>query len=124
MTQILKISSFILLLSTLAGCVVAIGNDGYDDGEDGWEHRQEKNLRYINGLDLGTSMNVVEADLGTPDFSDSFQRDGEVFNVIYYRTQHRESDGETSRDETTPLVFIGKSLVGWGELAIEQANNR
>ena len=121
MTQILKISSFLLLLSTLTGCVVAIGNDGHDNDENGWEHRQEKNLRYINGLDLGTAMNVVESDLGTPDFSDSFQRNGEVFNVIYYRTQHRESDGETSRTETTPLVFIGKSLVGWGELAIESA---
>ena len=123
MVHLIKLSGFLILLSTLTACVVSIGNDGYDDGEEEWKSRQEKNLRYINRLDLGTAMNVVEADLGTPDFSDSFQRNGEVFHVIYYRTQHEESDGKTSKEETTPLVFIEKSLVGWGELAIDKATN-
>jgi hypothetical protein len=121
--HLIKLGGFLILLFTLTSCVVAIGNDGFDDGEEGWKNRQDKNLRYINRLDLGTAMNVVEAELGAADFSDSFQRNGEVFHVIYYRTQHMDSDGKTSKDETTPLVFIEKSLVGWGELAIDKATN-
>ncbi|MEX2498222.1 MAG: DUF3192 domain-containing protein [Wenzhouxiangellaceae bacterium] len=26
-------------------------------------------------------------------------------------------DGETTRDETTPLVFANDELIGWGEMA-------
>lgn len=121
MTHILKLTTLFLLVVNLSGCVVAIGNDGWDEDEKNWENRQEKNLRYINRLDLGTTMASIESDLGEPDFSDSFQRNGEVFHIIYYRTRHIKSDGSTSRDETTPLVFIEKQLVGWGNLAIEKA---
>ncbi|MBL4682604.1 MAG: DUF3192 domain-containing protein [Pseudomonadales bacterium] len=121
MTHFLKLIALLILLTSLSACVVAIGNDGWDEDGQGWKSRQEKNMRYINRLDLGTSIALIESDLGTPDFSDSFQRNGEVFQVIYYRTHHKESDGNTSRDETTPLVFIDKVLVGWGALAIEKA---
>ena len=53
--------------------------------------------------------------LGTPADSEAFTRDGEEVRVLFYRTQHRHSDGETSRDETTPLVFRSGELVGWGQ---------
>jgi len=33
---------------------------------------------------------------------------------LFYRTRRTEADGETSRDETTPLVFKNNELVGWG----------
>ena len=123
MTQIIKLTGIMLLVTSLSGCVVAIGNDDWDHGEQDWQDRQERNFRYINRLDLGRSLTSVEAELGNPDFSDAFQRDGEVFHVIYYRTHHIDDDGKTTRDETTPLVFIDKQLVGWGELAIEKATN-
>ncbi|HBO12182.1 MAG TPA: hypothetical protein DD491_05290, partial [Halieaceae bacterium] len=53
--------------------------------------------------------------LGTPADSEAFTRDGEEFRVLFYRTRHRHSDGETSRDETTPVVFRNDELVGWGQ---------
>ena len=53
--------------------------------------------------------------LGAPHFSEAFTRDGEEFRVLFFRTRHRHSDGETSRDETTPLVFRNDTLIGWGD---------
>lgn len=40
---------------------------------------------------------------------------GRRHRVLFFRTQHRHSDGETSRDETTPLVFRNDTLIGWGD---------
>jgi hypothetical protein len=34
---------------------------------------------------------------------------------LFYRTQRKHSDGETTRDETTPLVFRDNRLIGWGD---------
>jgi hypothetical protein len=124
MVNLRKITTNLALLAllgtALSGCVVAIGNDGMDEDDD-WQQRQERNSRYIRQLDLGQSMNLIESELGTPDFNESFQRDGETFQILYYRTRQAKEDGKTSMDETTPLVFIDNSLVGWGETAIDKA---
>jgi hypothetical protein len=105
----------------MTGCVIAIGNDDWSDEGDEWEVRQAKNNRYIRRLDLGRSMNAIQADLGEPDFNESFQRNGETFQVLYYRTRRVHDDSVTTKDETTPFVFIDRELVGWGETAIENA---
>lgn len=105
----------------LTGCVVAIGNDDDWDDHDGWSKRQRENREAIADLELGLRRDVVMERLGTPDFSESFLRDGEEFVVLFYRTHRRHGDGETSRDETTPLVFVNDDLVGWGESAIDKA---
>lgn len=115
-----QIGSAVLLICSLSGCVIAIGGDGHH-AEEGWQQRQEANAAYIQDLYIGQSMISIESDLGEPDFSDSFQRDGDIFTVLYYRTQRFHKDGETSMDETTPLVFIDDELVGWGESAIDKA---
>lgn len=108
----------------LTGCVIAIDADEWDGGQNwspGWEQRQHDNLDYINALALGESVGNVRADLGAPDFSETFQRDGERFEVLFYRTHRFRNDGATSKDETTPLVFVAGQLVGWGDTAIEKA---
>lgn len=38
--------------------------------------------------------------------------------ILRYRTHHRHSDGETTRDETTPLVFVDGTLAAWGEASL------
>ena len=108
---------FVLLLS---GCVVAIGNDD-DDWDEGWSKRQRENREAIAELELGLRRDTVIQRLGAPDFSESFLRDGQEFAVLFYRTHRRRGDGETSRDETTPLVFVNDDLVGWGDSAIDYA---
>lgn len=120
MKDLVRITAALLLVTSLSGCVVAIGNDAWEDEKD-WEQRQERNDRYIRRLELGQSMTSIEADLGAADFDESFQRGGETFQVLYYRTEHRHDDGRTSKDESTPLVFIDRSLVGWGDSAIDNA---
>jgi len=104
----------------LTGCVVAIGNDGFTE-DDQWVQEQKRNDRYISGIQIGTNIDAVRADLGEAEFHDSFQRDGNVFEVLYYRTHHEHSDGKTTRDETTPIVFVEGQLVGHGPTAIEYA---
>ncbi|MEE4300850.1 MAG: DUF3192 domain-containing protein [Pseudomonadales bacterium] len=105
----------------LSGCVVAIGNGDDDDWDDGWSKRQRENREAIADLELGLRRDTVIDRLGTPDFSESFLREGREFVVLFYRTHRRHGDGETSRDETTPLVFVNDDLVGWGESAIAHA---
>lgn len=115
-----RLAAILLSSTALSGCVVAIGNDGFGDDEQ-WEETQKRNDRYIGGSVLGSSMTAVQADLGEPNYRESFQREGEIFDVLYYRTQHRHSDGQTTKDETTPMVFIDGKLVGYGASAIENA---
>ena len=115
-----RLAAILLSSATLSGCVVAIGNDAFQEDE-AWQQTQKRNDRYIESVLIGTSINAIRADLGEADFQDSFQRNGEVFEVLYYRTQHRHSDGKTTRDETTPLVFIEGALVGYGPTAVENA---
>lgn len=115
-----RLAALLLSSTVLSGCVVAIGNDGYDEDEQ-WEQSQKRNDRYITNVKLGASKTSIEADLGQPDYRDSFQRNGDTFEVLYYRTQHQHSDGKTTRDETTPLVFVDNLLVGYGPTAVENA---
>ena len=116
-----KITTSVLLALCLSGCVIAIGNDGgTNDGAD-WKARQDRNNRYVSQLELGTSMSVVRLDLGEPDFNESFQRNGDTYQVLYYRTQRIHDDGRTTMDETIPFVFIDMPLVGWGQTAIDKA---
>lgn len=104
----------------LTGCVIAIDGE-WDDDDEHWAERQKENREAIAGLELGLRRATVEARLGMPDFVDAFLRGGEEFEVLYYRTHRNHSDGETTRDETTPLVFVEGDLVGWGDSAVEFA---
>ena len=107
----------------LSGCVIAVDADGDDEGDwgDDWRDQQERNLDAIADLRVGLSRESVEAEMGRADIVEAFVRDGEEFVVLRYRTQRRHGDGETTRDETTPLVFVDGDLVGWGEDAVEFA---
>ncbi|TDJ39811.1 MAG: DUF3192 domain-containing protein [Gammaproteobacteria bacterium] len=121
MNRLIKLTGTLLLATSLSGCVIAIGNDAFDGEEDEWQQRQSRNVNYIQHLDLGRHIASIEADLGNADFVESFQRDGDDFRVLYYRTQRVHDDGKTTMDETTPLVFIDRELVGWGHSAIDKA---
>ena len=101
-----------LIALTASGCVFI---DGEHVASDDWRSEQKDNREAISDLSIGMSRDAVVDRLGTPADSEAFTRDGEEVRVLFYRTQHRHSDGETSRDETTPLVFRGDELVGWSQ---------
>jgi len=101
------------LVFSLNGCVIVAGDRDWDD--DSWQKQQTENRELISQLALNAERNSVIAKLGAPSFSDAFIKDGAEYRVLYYRTQHTQSDGETTKDGTTPLVFKNDQLIGWGE---------
>ena len=116
----MRIMTLVLLtsLSLLGGCVIAVNTP--EDGSH-WYNRQQHNKHAIEHMTLGRKRSSVEAQLGDPDFVDSFVRKGSKFTVLYYRTRRLHDDGKTTRDETTPLVFVNGQLVGWGPSAVDHA---
>lgn len=104
------------LLAALAvltsGCVYV---NGEHVGSGDWRDDQRRNQAAISELEIGMERAAVVARLGPPSDSEAFTRNGEDLRVLFYGTQRRHSDGETSRDETTPLVFENDRLIGWGQ---------
>ncbi len=98
---------------SLTGCIIVNDENGWN--RDSWEHDQENNREAIAMLDIGMQREEVLDRLSAPEFSESYSHNGEQIRVLFFRTQHRHSDGETSRDETTPLVFRNDTLIGWGQ---------
>jgi hypothetical protein len=106
-----------VLTASLSGCVVAIDGKTSQQSESGWKSSQANNLKHINQLQLGVASDEIRTLLGTPDFSELFEKDGEQVLVLFYRTHHVKSDGLTTKDECTPLVFKNNQLTGWGDKA-------
>ncbi|RUO79504.1 DUF3192 domain-containing protein [Pseudidiomarina taiwanensis] len=80
-----------------------------------WQERETFNLKQIGRFDLGTSKSEVIQLLGSPDFSEAKSTaDGDNVLVLFYRTHHVKSDGITTRDECTPLLFQNDRLIAWG----------
>ena len=115
----------VLAVLALSGCYISVRDDTPQDGwvedSDDWQRRQRRNQEAIAYLELGRSVDSVTVELGTPDLTESFVRDGRAYRVLFYRTRLVREDGRTTRDETMPLVFVDDELVGWGESAIEHA---
>lgn len=111
MKFLFKLTTLTLLLASLGGCISINGEHSWDGD---WENKQQVNRKYISELSLGTERSVVLMHLDTPSFSEAFVQDGEEYNVLFYRTHHVSSDGDTAKEETTPLVFKNDKLMGWG----------
>ena len=60
--------------------------------------------------------------MGLADFNEFHQKDQDRFQVLYYRTQRKNGDGVTTKDECTPLVLKNGLLVGWGDTAYGMLN--
>jgi hypothetical protein len=110
--HVMRLGLVALLSIAATGCVYVNGeNVGIDD----WKKEQRVNREEISNLEIGMTRGAVVNRLGTPSDSEAFSHEGEEVRVLFYRTRHKNSDGETSRDETTPLVFKNDLLLGWGD---------
>jgi len=107
------------LAVTLSGCVVAVGGDHDFDDDSSWKKTQRYNQEQVNKLVLEMSAEDIRTLMGKPDFSESFNKDGETVQVLFYRTHHDKSDGKTTKEECTPLIFKQNKLVGWGDKAYQ-----
>jgi outer membrane protein assembly factor BamE (lipoprotein component of BamABCDE complex) len=100
---------------------VIIAHDG--DSSSDWRAEQKQNRLAISQLRLDMSRSEVEAKVGTPEFTEAFSSEGQDYYVVYYRTHKDESDGKTTKSETTPIVFSQDQVVGWGQSAVDKARN-
>ena len=108
------------LLVPMTGCVYV---NGERINRDDWQNEQQINRERIADLTLGESRTVVVSRLGAPVDSEAFELDGEEVRVLFYRTRWTQSDGATSRDETTPVVFRNDRLIGWGDAVYRELRN-
>jgi hypothetical protein len=120
-TNWLIVLSLPVLLS-LSGCVIKVGSG---DGESQYfssDHHdiEAQNRKKIARLELRQAYDEVKTIFGTANFNESYQKDGQQIQVLYYRTHRVHADGMTTKDECTPLVFKEGYLVSWGEQALNQ----
>jgi len=113
MKQLLNLALAGLIAVSLSGCIIVDG-EFKDWGDEDWKSEQRENRSLISRLELDETRQRVIGKLGAPNFSEAFTKGDDQYRVLYYRTQHRHSDGDTTKDETTPLVFKNNLLIGWG----------
>jgi len=109
------------LAATLSGCVIIAGDHDEFKREfssNDWEDVEKFNREGIANLTLGESYADVRQRLGQASFSEAFQMGDASYQVLYYRTHRVHSDGDTTKDETTPVIFKNNQLIGWGEEAL------
>ncbi|QYK00436.1 DUF3192 domain-containing protein [Shewanella psychrotolerans] len=85
-----------------------------------WEDRQAYNKAKLTEITLGTPVDEVKTLLGRADFSEAKTINNDTLQVLFYRTHHIKSDGETTRDECTPLLFKNNKLIAWGQDTYQQ----
>ncbi|KPH62455.1 hypothetical protein AMS58_04170 [Pseudoalteromonas porphyrae] len=86
-----------------------------------WQDREAFNKRYIDKLTIENPVNLnsVLDYLGSPDLTFAKRDKEEVWQIIFYRTQHIKSDGITTMDECSGLLFKNGELVLWGPSAFD-----
>ena len=107
----------------LSGCVISVGGDGEYGHQSDWHNKEQKNRKHISRLQQDVSYDGILQRMGIADFNEFYAKGEDTYQVLYYRTQRVDSDGLTTKDECTPLVFKNSELVGWGKDALSVINN-
>lgn len=109
---------FILLALALYGLFVILVINFYEDSPSNmtWEDREEFNRQYIAKLSPGQfTLEQSLKDLGSPDITEAIRKNDNNYQVTFYRTQHVKSDGFTTLEECTFLLFVNDVLTSIGE---------
>jgi len=115
-----KIITRTLLALAIYGVFVMLVVTFYDDSPDKmmWEDREAYNRQFITKLQLEKfTFEQAIAQLGSPDITEARKFPIGNFQVMFYRTHHIKSDGITTQDECTFLLFIDGVLkeIGFGD---------
>lgn len=108
-----KVIVRILLALAAYGIFVLLVVNFYDDSPANmqWEDREAYNRQYIAKLKLGEfTFDQAIADLGSPDITEAKKVAHQNFQVLFYRTQHVKSDGITTLEECSYLLFVDNVL--------------
>ena len=104
------------------GIFVALVMTFYDDSpaKMQWDDREAYNRQFIGKLQIEkfTFEQAIQA-LGSPDITEAKKMSDANYQVMFYRTQHVKSDGITTQDECTALLFKNGVLNGIGNSAYE-----
>lgn len=120
-----KVISRTLLALAVYGIFVALVVTFYDDSPDQmkWDDREAYNRQFIAKIKLEQfTFEQALKQLGSPDITEARQVDEVNYQVMFYRTQHVKSDGITTQDECTFLLFVNGTLkeIGLGDHYPEQ----
>lgn len=118
-----KVVIRILIALAIYGVFVALVVNFYDDSPSDmeWGDRESFNRQYIGKLTLEKfDFEQAIKELGSPDITEAKKVEDNNFQVMFYRTQHVKSDGFTTQDECTALLFKNGSLIAIGKTAYQQ----
>lgn len=118
-----KIIVRVLLALAAYGVFVALVVNFYDDSpaKMQWEDREAYNRQFIAKLELKKfKFNDAIEQLGSPDITEAKVVNETSYQVGFYRTQHVKSDGITTQDECTALLFTNGILTAIGKTAYQQ----
>lgn len=118
-----KIITRILVALAAYGVFVALVVNFYDDSpaKMQWEDREAYNRQFIAKLELERfNFNSAIEQLGSPDITEAKLVNDSSYQVSFYRTQHVKSDGITTQDECTALLFTNGVLTAIGKTAYQQ----
>ncbi len=115
-----KVITRIFLALAAYGIFVLLVISFYDDSPDKmqWEDREAYNRQFIAKLQLEQfTFDQAITQLGSPDITEARKIADDKFQVMFYRKQHVKSDGITTQDECTFLLFINGVLkeIGLGD---------
>ncbi|WP_153916542.1 DUF3192 domain-containing protein [Shewanella sp. TC10] len=85
-----------------------------------WQDRQEFNHQMLSEIKIGQTIESIRSKMGRADFTEAKATDEANFQIMFYRTHHVKSDGKTTRDECTPLLFKNGALIAWGQETYDQ----
>ncbi len=116
---VLLISSALVAYGIFVGLVITF----YDDSPTKmkWEDREAYNRQYVSKVKLDQlTFDKILLDLGSPDITEAKKSQSNHYQLMYYRTQHVKSDGITTEDECTALLFKNNLLNAIGISAIQE----
>ena len=78
--------------------------------------RMDRNNSNLLRLEIGMPKEQVMSIMGKPDLNEAYQSlYGKPVVILFYYTQRKWADGNTTKDECTPVVFENGKLVGRGD---------
>jgi hypothetical protein len=115
-----KVIGRILLALTIYAIFVTLVITFYDDSPDQmkWDDKEAYNRQFIAKIKLDKfTFEQALTQLGSPNITEARTVGDVNYQVMFYRTQHVKSDGITTQDECTFLLFVNGMLkeIGLGD---------
>lgn len=87
-----------------------------------WADREAFNNKIIKKYRPHTGLSQTEIlhTLGSPDITEAVIINGDIYQVLYFRTHRNTPDGITTADECTALLLRNRQLIAIGEEAVNQ----